>query len=454
MRFLHRIKRVSFFLFAVVFTACGEAFPKYIFLFIGDGMGGPHVLATEQYLKDTQIRKGIPAEQVTGLVMTSLPVKGWVSTDNISGGVTDSAASATAFSTGQKVANGELNVDASTGRTLEPMAAFAKRHGYKVGIISSAAPNHATPAGFYATAGKRSAYPEIAFQMVRSELDYIGGPFLIRAGKSEEALVETAVTNGFTVVNNRLKFDALKPGSGKVWVHSPMTYLIDEPHSITLADHTRKAIEMLKDSPGFFMMVEGAAIDWAGHANDGAAMVYETIAFDEAIRPALDFYRLNPDETLILVTSDHETGGLSLDMEKLTLPGMSAVIQAQKGSRNRSGTVFKKIEEEKLVFEEALPWMKEFFGAETLTDQETATLRAAFTDGGEAKGDFSYGDNKKIALAWVRLVSARAGMIWSSLSHTGDLVPLYAVGAQSGRFASDSDNALIGRLIRSLIAGE
>lgn len=417
-------------------------------------MGESQVAAAEQYVRDAQILSGVSAEQVNGLLMTSLPVRGKVSTGNKSGGITDSAASATAFSSGHKVANGELNVDASAGRTLEPMGAFAKRHGYKVGIISSSAPNHATPAGFYATSGKRSGYSEIALQMVGSELNYIGGPFLMRADKSEADLVEMAVSNGFRVVHSRPDLDALKPGTGKVWCYSEMGMVMDKPHSITLADHTRKAIELLKDSAGFFIMVEGAAIDWAGHANDGAAMIYETIALDEAIRTALDFYSQNPGDTLILVTADHETGGLSLETEKLTAPGMSSVIKAQKGSRNSAGAVFKQIEKEKMNFDEALPRMKEFFGIEVLTDQETEELRTAFNDGGEAKGDFSYGDNKKIGLAWVRLVSARAGMIWGSLGHTGDPVPLYAVGAQSRRFAGDSDNAQIGRTIRNFIAGE
>lgn len=428
--------------------------PDYIFLFIGDGMGEPHVCVAEQYVRDSQIQRGVDPGQVKGLVMTSLPVRGSVSTDNRSGGVTDSAASATAFSTGVKVANGEINYDSSAGRILEPLDSFCRRNGYRVGIISSSAPNHATPAGFYAVVQGRNSFPEIAHQLVNSGLDYVGGPFLMRAGTSDSALIDAAVSNGFTVAGSRAAFNALVPGTGRVWAYSQMGMVIDGPHSITLADHTRKAVELLEPSGRFFIMVEGAQIDWAGHANDGASMVFETMAFDEAVGAAFEFYSREPDKTLILVTSDHETGGLSLDLDKLSAPGMSRIVRAQKGSRSKAEAIFRQIENKKLRFDEALPLMKQFFGTENLSDQEAESLRAAFNEGGEVKGDFSYGDNKKMALAWVRLVSARAGMVWSSLNHTADRVPLYAVGVQVQRFGGDSDNALIGRRLRALMAGE
>ena len=451
---MRQVKTLIIILTILFFATIGfcDGLPKYIFLFIGDGMAEPDVIATEYYVKDAQLQAGVNPEDIQGLVMTSFPVKGKATTFTKTRDITDSAASATALSSGYKVPGGALNIDTQTGRKFEPLGQFAKRHNYKVGIIASCAPNHATPAGFYAQATSRNNYLEIAEQMATSDMDYFGGRYVMGVPGDKDNIKELATENGFTIAGSRAEFDMLQPGIGKVWAYSPMPYVIDSTHEITLADHTAKAIELFEGSEGFFIMVEGAQIDWASHANDAAAMIYETIDFDKAIGQAKKFYDKYPEDTLIIVTSDHECGGLSLDTERVSAPGMSKIIQAQKGSRNASAGMFKQIEEQKLDFDAALPLMKGYFGINELTEEETQIVRAAFNDGGEARGDFSYGDNKKIALAWVRVVSARAGLIWSSLSHTADPVPVYAIGAMAEQFSGNSDNALIARYIRDIIA--
>jgi alkaline phosphatase len=327
----------------------------------------------------------------------------------------------------------------------------------KVGIISSAAPNHATPAGFYAHAKSRNMYPEIAMQLAASALDYVGGPPVLGAEGTDDKATdakarEAALQNGYTVVEDRKSFDALKPGVQRIWVRSAMPLAIDGKHEIPLADHVSKAIELLAGPEGFFMMVEGAAIDWASHSNDGAAMVQELLEFDRAIARAIEFYRARPDEVLIVVTADHECGGLSLIEGRLTAPGMSKILDGQKKSRNASVDMFETFEKEKISFDEALPQMKAFFGIQYLSDEELAECRKIFKKGGGAQGQYAYGDERRISLFWSRLVSARAGLIWGSLNHTADPVPVYAVGAQAARFAGNSDNALIGRYIRDLIS--
>ena len=436
---------------------CAETLPKYIFLFIGDGMAETHVRATECYFKDAQVQRGLAAEKVAGLTMLTLPMRGRATTfakDNV---VTDSAASATAFSSGYKTDNGVLNIDLETERKFDVMAQFVKRHGMKVGIISSAAPNHATPAGFYAHAKSRNMYPEIAMQLAASALDYVGGPPVLGAEGTDDKATdakarEAALQNGYTVVEDRKSFDALKPGVQRIWVRSAMPLAIDGKHEIPLADHVSKAIELLAGPEGFFMMVEGAAIDWASHSNDGAAMAQELLEFDRAIARAIEFYRARPDEVLIVVTADHECGGLSLIEGRLTAPGMSKILDGQKKSRNASVDMFETFEKEKISFDEALPQMKAFFGIQYLSDEELAECRKIFKKGGGAQGQYAYGDERRISLFWSRLVSARAGLIWGSLNHTADPVPVYAVGAQAARFAGNSDNALIGRYIRDLIS--
>lgn len=439
------------------FRIAGELYadtlPKYVFLFIGDGMAEADVRATECYWKDAQAQKGIASEKINGLFMTSLPVRGMARTHSKNNSTTDSAASATALSSGHKTANGVLNVDLETGREFEPMARFVKRHGMRVGIISSTAPNHATPAGFYANAEKRNMYPEIAMQLTTKALDYVGGPVMLGGAEADAKARDAAVKNGYTIVEDRQSFDALRSGARRVWVRSRMSLAIDQKHEIPLADHVGKAIDLLAGPEGFFMMVEGALIDGASHSNDGAALMHEVLEFDRAIARAMEFYKSRPDEVLIVVTSDHECGGLTLDEETIKAAGMSKILDGQKMSRNASaGEVFRKIEKDKMLFDEALPLMKEFFGIQNLSDKERAECREIFNKGGDARGDFSYGDNRKISLFWSRLVSARAGLIWSSLSHTDAPVPVYAGGAQAARFSGNSDNALIGRYIRDIIA--
>jgi len=357
------------------------------------------------------------------------------------------------MSSGRKVASGVLNVDTETGSKFDPMAQFAKRHGMKVGIISSTPPNHATPAGFYANAGKRNMYPEIALQMTAIGLDYVGGPAMLGGPDADAKAREAAVKNGGTIVEDRRSFDALRPGARRVWVRRKTSLAIDERPEISLAEHVGKAIELLAGPEGFFMMAEGGLIDGASHSNDGAAMVREVLEFDRAISRAMEFYRSRPDDVLIVVTADHETGGLSLDENRIKAAGMSKILDGQKKSRNASaGEVFKKIEKGKMLFDEALPLMQEFFGIQSLSDKELAECREIFNKGGSARGDFSYGDDRKISLFWSRLVSARAGIVWSSMSHTDTPVPVYAVGAQADRFSGKIDNALIGSHIRDIIS--
>ena len=438
-------------------ATCAEAFPemypKYVFLFIGDGMGATHVRATERYLRDAQTQRGVAAGMMKGLIMLALPVQGRATTFAKNKATTDSAASATALSSGYKADNGVLNIDLETERKFDVMAQFVKRQGMKMGVISSAAPNHATPAGFYAHAKNRNMYPEIAMPVggVRSDMWAARPCSVSRCGCQAK---KAAANNGYTIVEDRKSFDALKPGVKCVFVRSYMSLVIDGKQEIPLADHVSKAIELLAGPEGFFMMVEGAAIDWASHSNDGAAMVRELLEFDRAIARAVEFYRARPDEVLIVVTADHECGGLSLIEGRLTAPGMSKILDGQKKSRNASAEMFKKFEKEKITFDEALPQMKAFFGIQHLSDEELAKCREIFDKGGEEQGKHAYGDERRISLFWSHLVSVRAGFIWGSLNHTDDPVPVYAIGVQAARFAGSSDNALIGRYLRDLISGK
>ena len=183
--------------------------------------------------------------------------------------------------------------------------------------------NHATPAAFYAHQASRNSYYEIGLELIESNFDYFaGGALLSPTGNEEDQtdLYQLAEEAGYTVVRTQAEAEALTADTGKTIVieehladSDSMPYAMDlEEGQWGLADYVEKGIEMLDNDNGFFMMVEGGKIDWACHANDAAATISDTIAFDNAVAKAVEFYEEHPDETLILVTGDHETGGLTI----------------------------------------------------------------------------------------------------------------------------------------------
>ena len=170
---------------------------------------------------------------------------------------------------------------------------------------------------------RRGNYYDVAVQLAESGFEYFaGGSIDQRTGKNKDQrdAVEIAKANGYTYVDTKEGFTALKPGAGKVIAISPvlqdsgaMKYEIDRaPDELSLADYTKKGIELLDNPNGFFMMIESGKVDWACHANDAGAAIHDVLSMDAAIRAATDFAKKHPAETLIVVTGDHETGGLTI----------------------------------------------------------------------------------------------------------------------------------------------
>lgn len=296
-----------------------ETGPKHIFLFIGDGMGLAHVRAAGLYAEsDAGIAAG-----ASPLRFDDFPVSGLISTHNYWGVITDSAAAATALASGFKTSNGVINMNPAKTERYPILSELERRKGFRVGVVSNTALNSATPAAFFASSPSRDDNYEIAAQLAGSPFDYFGGGGLVEPrgpdGTQPDAF-ELAKANGFEVVRDKAGFQALLPGSGPVLAvneildgSASMAYALNrEPGDLSLADFTRKGIELLSGGKGFFMMIEGGKIDKASHANEAELMVHEVLDLDAAIGSALEFYRNHPDDTLIVVTSDHETGGLSI----------------------------------------------------------------------------------------------------------------------------------------------
>ncbi len=315
-------------------NAAAEGAPKYVFLFIGDGMAYPQIESTNYYLSALENGTSmgnrddgtILAKEADALSFLSFPAAGSAQTYDSTSFCPDSASTATAISTGYKTYSGTINMDETGTISYETISEKLKDQlGYRIGVISSVNLNHATPAAFYCHQQSRGSYYEIGLEMIESGFDYFAGGGLLKPAGAEgdqEDLYKAAEENGYTVIKTQAEAENVTAETGKVVIidehladSDAMDYELDrEEGQWSLADYVSKGIECLSEDSGkgFFMMVEGGKIDWACHANDAAATIADTKALSDSVDEAIRFYDEHPDETLIIVTGDHETGGLTI----------------------------------------------------------------------------------------------------------------------------------------------
>lgn len=266
---------------------------------IGDGMGLAQVSAALIANKNLNIER----TQVTGFATT-------YSADNL---ITDSAAGGTALSTGNKTYNGAISVD-STGAPLKTLVEYAEENGMNTGIIATSSITHATPASFYAHNKTRKDDEGIASDLPYSGVDvFMGGGRKFFAQRADSAnLLQELQSNGYLIAET---MDEVKSAST-----DKLGYFIDDEQPVSyisgrgnfLPEATESALNFLSQKEGdFFMMIEGSQIDWGGHANDLKYIITEMVDFDRAIGKVLD-YAEKDGNTLVVITADHETGGLSL----------------------------------------------------------------------------------------------------------------------------------------------
>ena len=292
---------------------------KYVFMFIGDGMGPHQVLSTEMYLAEMEGKIGRKQ-----LLMTTFPYSGQAATFSASSGITDSAASGTCLATGKKTNNGVIGL-AHDSTPVYSVASQLKQQGWGVGIMTTVTIDHATPSVHYAHTPSRENYYTIGTQLVESNFDFFGGAGFSRPLDRNNAdapnLYDLAQQKGYALVAG---YEDVKNHSGaKKMILLPeyyqdyytsfagsLPYAIDRTSSyLTLSQIVEVAIDRLSTYDRFFIMAEGGKIDYASHANDGATVLHEVMDFDEAVKVAYRFYEQHPDETLIVITADHETGG-------------------------------------------------------------------------------------------------------------------------------------------------
>ena len=471
----------------VVETVAAEeipATPKYVFLFIGDGMSYPQFQAAADYLgaiadddyekalpsTDYDTREGAVLDGPVKLSFMDFAVSGSAVTYDSCSFAPDSASTATSIATGKKTYSGMINVDESGSTPYETIAEkLHAQKGWKVGVISSVNLNHATPAAFYAHQASRNNYYEIGVEMVESGFEYFAGGALKKItgnDKDKTSLYDLAEAAGYKVTYTQADAQAVTAADGKVILidehladSDSMDYDMDrESGEWALADYVAKGIEVLDNDTGFFMMCEGGKIDWACHANDAGATVTDTLALADAVQVAVDFAAEHPEETLILVTGDHETGGLTIgfagtdyDTYLDTLANQT-ISYAQfdeqyVGHYKENGTSF----EDAMKDVEALFGLK-LTGAEddrlVLTEYETQRLRTAYDliMSDYDAGDFTqeqyvlYGTYNPFSVTVTHILNNKAGVDFTSYSHTGLPVAVFADGTGAENFGGYYDN--------------
>ena len=455
------MKKILFGAFVCASAVAIAAAPKYVFVFIGDGMSTPQRLMAEDFSKRTGRGE---------LAMNHLARRTETATKSANKVVTDSAAAATAIACGEKTDNGMLGMRPD-GTRIESVAAVAKKAGRKVGIVTTVTIVHATPAGFYAHNRSRGDSRAIAMDLVKSGFDYFagggiggwtqpkGGYFdtngnFVKLEEGREAVpgidpYSLWQTNGYTFVKDDLAaFKALKPGR-PVWCvfgESGMDYALDRDGSQpTLAEIVEKGIELLDGPEGFFLMCEGGKVDYAGHANDAGGSVAEQLSLDDAVKVATRFAKAHPGETLIVTTGDHETGGLIRGITGAGAAFDPALLKHQRCTASKFSSILKNAQEKNAAFsfDDAMALVRENFGLGgpvPLTDADRDELKKSF----EQKKPAEFAGAAK------RILSAHAGLAWKSGGHTALPTMTTAEGPGSEILEGMTDNTEIGVRLKGL----
>ena len=457
------MKRLSLLFVFALFALLSVAQAKYVFFFIGDGMGPHQVLATEMYLAELEGRIGR-----TPLLMTTFPYSGQVATFSTSSGITDSAASGTCLASGSKTNNGMIGQGPDTTDVVS-VATRLKEQGWGVGIMTTVTIDHATPSAHYAHTPSRNNYYIIGTQLTESDFDFFGGSGFSRPqdknNPSAPNLYDLCQEKGYLLAGGYAAAKA-NVGAPKMIVvpeerladrsrgAGALPYAIDRQEGdLSLAQIVEVAIEQLGQHERFFMMAEGGKIDYACHGNDGGTVLREVVDFDNAIKVAYDFYMQHPDETLIVITADHETGGMALGNSDYVLN--LKVLAEQKCSSDLLSDQLGNLQKQEgasLTWEqvkEVLARNTGLYAAVEVNEEEDAVLQTAYGEMMQHIGvqKTLYKDINALASKALSILNQKSRLGWTSHGHTASAVPVFAIGMGAERFTGWHDNTEIAPLI-------
>ncbi|MDR6225290.1 alkaline phosphatase [Desmospora profundinema] len=412
---------------------------KNVILLIGDGMG-PTQVSAAAYLKGRGYGDG-------KLAMNRFKHVGLVTTYSHDNVVTDSAAAATAFSSGRKTDNNVVgkapknkkHVDGEKHFDVTTVLDDAKKAQKATGLVTTTRLTHATPAAFAAHAEHRNMENEIAEQVLNKNVDVLlgGGKdhFLPteEGGKRKDGknLISKAQQKGYSLIEDKNGLERThSPKLLGLFNNSHMKYELDRSTSKepSLAEMTKKALQTVsKNKNGFFLMVEGGRIDHAGHANYPATTIQETLAFDQAVQEALHFAQKNPD-TLVVVSADHETGGMSIGLNGEYAFHKDVIRKVKRSSEYIGEQLTKDRSNVKEV-------MAKYAGISDLTVDEEKRIQT----------------ERNPASAIAEVISHRAKIGWTTTGHTAVHVPVYAYGPGADKLTGTIDNTDIAKVISKAI---
>jgi len=420
---LKKLLLVSLLLVLLTFSSLAQV--RNVILCIGDGMGLPHVHLTALI-------------EGRNLSFMNTPYVGLVKTHSYDSWVTDSAAAGTALATGFKTTNVMIGM-LPDGRSVPTIFEILKQYGYRTAVVVTCRVTHATPAAFYAHVDDRNKEFEIAKQLIESEtVDIVMGGGIAyflpkdKGGKREDGLdlIELAKKKGYTVITKKSEMKELK-NTEKVLALFAADHLTpastrsgEQP---MLHEMVEKVLEILssRDEP-FIIMIEGSQIDWEAHDNDIYGVWKEMVEFDKAVEAALKF-ALKRTDTLVLVTGDHETGGLSLSSGDYR-------VDVEKIRKFRATTDWFLSRFSPTKPDEFKRAVKEYYDLD-ITDQEVERVKNA--------------KNQKIEFG--RLLGEKVNVGWTTTTHTGEPVPIFAFGPGAEQFTGYLDNTDIPRIVMKLL---
>lgn len=444
--------------------------PKYVFYFIGDGMSFNHILGTELYNTE---KAG--AKETLRLNFTQFGTRNFVTNYSVSNLVTDSAAAGTALATGSKTANAYIGVDAE-GNELRSVADVASELGYKVGLVTNVGINHATPSCFYGHTNDRFGFPKLVDDYIASDVAFIAGSTIMDMKSGPQDPKYKPVTTAELAERVRkagihLTLDAEEAGNVKgervaLVAHDKenkhVPYVIDRKGGeLTLLDCSKAALKYLTNNApeGFFLMIEGGKLDYAAHEQDAVTTFYEVNEFAQTIDLALAFAAQHPNETLIVVTADHETGGMSLGWDhyeirmnllmeqKASAIELTKIIQQMRAEGNRNWSDYKKVLAENFGLWNVVP----------VTKEEEALLKRDFDEIFMKWGpmvDGLYNKSEFLVYDAIRILNKAASIDWTSLYHTGMYTPIFVQGAGEKKFLDCRDQTDIPKTIATLMGGK
>lgn len=429
-----------------------EHVPKNIIMIVGDGMGPAYTSAYRYFNDDpetAEIEQTVFDRNLVGMSSTYPAAE--------SGYVTDSAAGATALSAAVKTYNGAIGVDVNK-QAVETVLERAKRMGKKTGVVVTSQINHATPASFMSHNVQRKNYDEIADSYIEHYTNYdivLGGgwQYFLRENRN---LVEEFQGLGFQYLDNYAGLNSLQQGKPVLGLFAQvgLPWALDDTDSSRLSTMTKAAVEHIENEQGFFMLIEASQVDWGGHSNDIAAAMGEMRDLANTLEYLESYVAEHPD-TLVVLTADHSTGGLTLgtDGQYSWLP------QVLRTLKHSPTYIAEKLESAEITHE----YTSELFSF-SLTDNELMQLNDAKhpkkgAETTELKGnpyaDTSADDVKKALYAAIKhILDKRTLTGWTTGAHTAIDVPVFAFGSQSERFNGLNTNTKIASKVFELLGNK